>query len=96
MYCQDTGNAATGHIAHLPRTYYAGKTRITDRSLAMLEHIDSLEHIELRQCDGLTDAGIDRIAKLPRLRDVDLDGLPNVTRHATTLFSERVRVRYSE
>ena len=38
MYCRDTGDAATERIAGLSglKTYYAGKTRITDRSLEIL------------------------------------------------------------
>src|SRR5262249_11886896 len=35
MYCRDTGDAATEHIAGLSslKHYYAGRTQITDRSL---------------------------------------------------------------
>ncbi|MGH7426924.1 MAG: hypothetical protein ACREJ4_00910 [Candidatus Methylomirabilaceae bacterium] len=37
MYCRDTGDVATEHIAGLRlKSYYAGKTKITDRSLAIL------------------------------------------------------------
>ncbi|MGH9833550.1 MAG: hypothetical protein ACRD9Y_11070, partial [Blastocatellia bacterium] len=38
MYCRDTGDAATEHIAGLSKlkTYYAGATKITDRSLEIL------------------------------------------------------------
>src|SRR5947209_4871453 len=44
MYCRDTGDVATGHIAGLSRLkhYYAGQTQITDRSLEILGRITSL------------------------------------------------------
>jgi F-box/leucine-rich repeat protein 14 len=97
MYCRDTGDAATEHIGGLSRlqTYYAGKTRITDRSLEILGRMPSLERVEFWQCAGLTDAGMAHLAGLPRLREIGLDGLPNVTREAVALFPANVRVSYS-
>lgn len=97
MYCRDTGDMATSHIAGLPlKTYYAGKTHITDRSLEILGRMASLEHIEFRQCAGLTDAGMLHLAGLPYLRELSLAGLPNVTRQAVEGFPAYVRVQYSE
>jgi hypothetical protein len=97
MYCQDTGDAATEHIAGLKRLkhYYAGKTRITDRSLEILGKMDSLEILEFWQCSGLTNAGIARLAALPQLREIGLDGLSGVTRDAVDLFPSGVRVNFS-
>lgn len=97
MYCRDTGDAATEHIAGLSRlqTYYAGKTRITDGSLEILGRMASLEHLEFWQCAGLTNAGAAHLAGLPRLREISFDGLPNVTREAVALFPAHVRVTYS-
>jgi hypothetical protein len=97
MYCRETGDAATEHVAGLSRlkTYYAGKTRITDRSLEILGRMGSLERLEFWQCAGLTDAGMAHLAALPRLREISLDGLPNVTREAVALFPADVRVNYS-
>jgi hypothetical protein len=97
MYCRDTGDAATEHLAGLARlqTYYAGKTQITDRSLEILGRMISLERLEFWQCAGLTNAGITRLAALPRLRDLVLDGLTGVTRNAARLFPAHVRVNYS-
>ncbi|MDR3703537.1 MAG: hypothetical protein P4L56_28065 [Candidatus Sulfopaludibacter sp.] len=48
MYCRDTGDRATAHVAGLARlkSYYAGKTQITDRSLETLARIDALERLE--------------------------------------------------
>jgi hypothetical protein len=97
MYCRDTGDAATEHIAGLSRlkTYYAGKTGITDRSLEILGRMTSLENLEFWQCAGLTDTGVAHLAGLPRLREIGFDGLPNVTRQAVSLFPAHVRVSYS-
>ncbi len=56
MYCRDTTDTATEHIA---------------------------------------DAGLAFLARLPRLREVSLDGLPHVTREGAAVFPARVRVEYS-
>ena len=97
MYCRETGDTATEHIAGLSRlkTYYAGMTRITDRSLEILGRMRSLECLEFWQCAGITDTGITHLAGLPRLREVTLDGLAGVTRAVVGLFPAQVRVSYS-
>jgi hypothetical protein len=96
MYCRDTGDAATEHIAGLGiRYYYAGLTKITDRSLEILGGMDSLEQVELYECNGVTDAGLVFLARLPRLREVHLDTLPGVTLAGTRVFQQAVRVKYS-
>ncbi|MGH9373523.1 MAG: hypothetical protein ACRD15_18535 [Vicinamibacterales bacterium] len=96
MYCRDTTDAATEHIARLQvRYYYAGLTQITDRSLEILGRMTSLEQIEFYECNGITDAGLVFLAGLPRLREVALDSLPNVTLEGTRVFPAQVRVRYS-
>src|SRR5262249_44890861 len=48
MYCRDTTDIATGHITGLSKlkSYYAGLTKITDRSLELLGRMPSLERIE--------------------------------------------------
>jgi len=96
MYCQDTGDEATGHIAGLKRlkNYYAGHTRITDRSLEILSSVSSLESLSFWQCPGLTDAGIANLSGLPNLREVTLDGLPGVTKNVLSVFPPRVRVNF--
>ena len=98
MYCRDTGDVATEHIVSLPqlKTYYAGKTNITDRSLESLGRVVSLEQIEFWQCAGLTDTGLANLVGLPKLREIRLHGLPNVTRKATAMFPVQVHVKYSE
>ncbi len=96
MYCRETTDAATEQITGLPLTYYyAGLTRITDRSLELLGRIASLEQVEFYECNGVTDAGLPFLASLPRLREVALEGLPGVTLDGTRVFPAHVRVRYS-
>jgi hypothetical protein len=96
MYCRDTTDAATEHIAGLRlKYYYAGLTQITDRSLAILGRMSSLEQVELYECKSVTDAGLVFLAGLPRLREVHLDGLPGVTVGGTRIFPAHVRVSYS-
>jgi hypothetical protein len=83
MYCRDTTDVATAHVAALPlKYYYAGLTQITDRSLEILGGMPSLEQIELYECNGVSDAGR-VLASLPRLREVHLDSLPQVTLEGT-------------
>lgn len=97
MYCRDTGDAATGHLAALPRLkhYYAGDTKITDRSLEVLSRLHSLERLEFWACRGLTDAGVALLAGLPALKELHLDGLQGVTPGVLDLFPSRVTVKYS-
>jgi ankyrin repeat protein len=96
MYCRDTTDSSTDHIAGLElKYYYAGLTQITDRSLAILGRMSSLEQVELYECKGVTDAGLVFLAGLPRLREVHLDGLPGVTLGGTQIFPGYVRVQYS-
>jgi hypothetical protein len=96
MYCRETGDEATAHIAVLGlKLYYAGMTRITDRSLETLGRMQSLERLEFWQCAGITNAGVAHLAGLPRLREIALDGCPGVTRDAVALFPPGVRVKRS-
>lgn len=96
MYCRETSDVATEHIAGLRlRYYYAGLTLITDRSLEILGHMPSLEQVELYECHGVTDAGLVFLAGLPRLRSVALDGLRGVTLDGTRVFPAQVHVKYS-
>ena len=96
MYCRDTGDAATEHIAGLRlKKYYAGLTRITDRSLEILAGMASLEQIQIHHCQGVTDTGVRRLARLPRLRELSVEGSRNVTRGAFQGFAPGVRVSYS-
>ncbi|MBZ5727664.1 MAG: hypothetical protein LAP87_22030 [Acidobacteriia bacterium] len=97
MYCRDTTDAATEQIAGLSRlkTYYAGKTGITDRSLEILSRMHSLESLTFWQCSGITDAGVALLAGLLRLREVHFEGgMPRVTLEGTAVFPAHVRVDY--
>jgi hypothetical protein len=97
MYCRDTGDAATEHLAGLTRlrTYYAGSTRITDRSLEILSRLDSLETVEFWACAGITDAGVALLAALPKLKELRLHGLPGVTPAILDRLPRRIQVKYS-
>lgn len=97
MYCRDTGDIATEHIGRLGqlKTYYAGMTLITDRSLEILGKMDSLETLEFWQCAGVTDAGVANLTRLPRLRQLEIYNSPKVSRAIMGLFPEGVRVCYS-
>jgi hypothetical protein len=96
MYCRDTGDAATEHIAGLSglKTYYAGATQITDRSLEILGRMPSLESIEFYECAGISNTGIALLAGLPRLSEITVGGSPNVTREGMSVFPASVRVNY--
>jgi hypothetical protein len=96
MYCQESGDAATEHVAGLHlKTYYAGSTRITDRSLGRLAGMPTLERVLLHACQRITDTGVRRLSRLPRLRELAIERSGNVTRAATAGFTPQVRVRYS-
>jgi hypothetical protein len=96
MYCRDTTDDATRHVTELPLTYYyAGLTQITDRSLALLGGMPTLEQVDLYECRHVTDAGVARLAQRPRLREVNLDSLPGVSPAALAGFPASVRVRYT-
>lgn len=96
MYCRDTGDAATEYIANLSKlkTYYAGKTKITDRSLELLGRMHSLEKLEFWECGGITDAGLAALAGLPKLHEITVGGSPNVTRAGMAVFPTTVRANY--
>ena len=97
MYCRDTTDAATEQITGLQRLtkYFASYNRITDRTPVLLGAMPSLESIEFDACAGLTDAGIARLAGLPRLRTLRLSGMPGVTREVTSAFPPHVHVHHS-
>lgn len=96
MYCRETTDIATEHIAGLHlKSYYAGLTKITDRSLEILGRMRSLEKIEFYETKSVTDAGLLHLAALPNLREVEIFGLPEVTYEGTRVFPGRVRVAYA-
>jgi hypothetical protein len=96
MYCRDTTDVATQHIAGLSKlkTYYAGQTQITDRSLEILGELTTLERLEFSAIAGITDAGVVALAALPRLRELVIEGSPRVTPEVIGRFPASVRVKY--
>jgi Leucine-rich repeat (LRR) protein len=97
MYCRDTTDRATEHIRNLPhlRKYFASYNRITDRTPEMLSGTTSLEEITFDSCAGLTDRGIGALARLPRLRQLRVSGMPRVTSEVIASFPARVAVSHS-
>jgi hypothetical protein len=96
MYCRETTDVATEHIGSLQlRSYYAGLTQITDRSLEILGRMASLERIELYECLHVTDAGLVFLSTLPRLQQFEVSGSPGITHKGTGVFPASVSVRYS-
>lgn len=97
MYCRETTDVATQHIARLPglRKYFASYTRITDRTPGILSGMDSLEEIAFDSCAGLTNAGLVALARLPHLRELRVESMPKVTGDIVAGFPPRVRVRYA-
>ncbi len=93
MYCQDTGDTATEHIASLPRlkSYFASYTKITDRSMEILGRMPSLERISFYGCPDVTNAGVIALAALPRLRELHISG-PQITRECAAAFSANVQI----
>jgi hypothetical protein len=96
MYCRDTGDAATEQIAGLSmlKTYYAGSTQITDRSLEILSRMGSLESIEFFDCAGISNDGVRLLARLPLLCAITVEGSPKVTREGMLVFPASVRANY--
>jgi hypothetical protein len=96
MYCTDTGDVATGHITGLSnlKTYAAFSSQITDKSLEILGRMRTLERLTFEYCKGISNAGLDFLAGLPRLREVRLEGSPLVTREGAKRFPTNVRVVY--
>ena len=93
MYCRDTTDAATERIAVLERlTYYFNSyTMITDRTPELLSGMDALERITFDTCHGLTNAGLARLARLPRLRELRASGR-HLTANAAAAFGPGVDV----
>jgi hypothetical protein len=96
MYCRDTTDVATAHIAglHMLNSYFASHTGITDRSMELLGGMPSLESVTFYGCPGVTDAGVAKLAALPRLREIRFSG-PHITRAAAAVFPARVHAEYA-
>jgi hypothetical protein len=96
MYCRDSTDAATEHITGLRKLsyYFNSYTTITDRTPELLSGMNSIERITFDTCHGLTNAGVTRLARLPRLRELHVSGR-GVTSEVVDAFPPRVRVSYN-
>lgn len=96
MYCRDTTDAATEQITGLGKLsyYFNSYTTITDRTPEVLSGMDSLERITFDGCHGLTNAGIARLARLPKLRELRVSG-KGVTAEIVEAFLPQTRVFYT-
>ena len=97
MYCRETTDLATEHIAKLSKLkkYFASYNRITDRTPEVLSGMASLEEVTFDSCAGLSNAGITMLARLPRLRELRVESMPRVTADVAAAFASHVRVRYA-
>jgi hypothetical protein len=95
MYCRDTTDAATEHITGLRKLsyYFNSYTTITDRTPELLSGMDSIERITFDTCHDLTNAGVARLTRLPRLRELRVSG-QGVTSEIVDAFPPRVSVFY--
>ena len=93
MYCRETTDAATEHITRLGKLayYFNSYTMITDRTPGLLSTMDSLERVTFDTCHGLTNAGVARLARLPRLRELRVSG-KGITPAVAEAFSPLVSV----
>jgi hypothetical protein len=97
MYCRDTTDEATEHIRGLGNLsyYFNSYTTITDRTPELISTMDSLERITFDTCHGLTNAGIARLARLPKLRELRASGR-GITPDVRAAFPPGVEVRCGE
>ena len=93
MYCRDTTDAATEHITGLTKLsyYFNSYTTITDRTPELLSGMNSLERITFDACHGLTNAGVARLARLPKLRELRVSGR-KITTDVVSMFPPGVNV----
>jgi hypothetical protein len=76
MYCRDTTDVATEHITGFPKLsyYFNSYTTITDRTPELLSSMNTLERVTFDACLGLTDSGVAKLARLPRLKELRVSG----------------------
>jgi hypothetical protein len=96
MYCRDTTDAATEHIAALPRlsSYFNSYTEVTDRTPELLSTVDTLERVTFDACHKLTNAGVAKLARLPRLKELRVAGR-GLTREVASAFPPNVEVTFN-
>lgn len=93
MYCRETTDAATEHITGLTNLsyYFNSYTTITDRTPELLSGMTALERITFDGCHGLTNAGVARLARLPKLRELRVSGR-RITADVAAMFPAGVTV----
>lgn len=93
MYCRDATDTATEHITGLPKLsyYFNSYTTITDRTPELLSSMSTLERITFDACHNLTDEGVSKLARLPRLRALRVSGR-GVTANVGAKFPASVAV----
>ena len=93
MYCGETTDGATEQIVGLRHltNYFNSYTSITDRTPELLSTMESLERVTFDACHGLTNVGVSRLARLPRLRELRAAGR-GLTPDVAAPFPPRVKV----
>src|SRR5438046_8387770 len=74
--------------------YFNSYTMITDRTPELLSAMESIERITFDACHGLANAGVARLVRLPRLRELRVSGRA-ITSEVVDGFPERVTVVYA-
>ena len=97
MYCRDTTDAATEHIAGLRDVEAVFRQLHADHRphAGDLGGMASLEEIEFDSCAGLTNSGIAALARLPHLRELRVSGMPGVRSDVVEHFPDHVRVTHT-
>jgi hypothetical protein len=93
MYCRNTTDSATEHVTGLSKLsyYFNSYTTITDRTPELLSTMDSLERVTFDACHDLTNAGVAKLARLPKLRQLRVSGL-RVTPEVASAFPATAKV----
>jgi RNA polymerase sigma factor (sigma-70 family) len=96
MYCPNISDQAMSALRDSPRLTFLGiwGSSITDEGLQFLNQIASLRRVRLSGISAVTDAGVAHLAALPRLNQLDLERLPNVTAESIFAFPTNVRVNF--
>jgi hypothetical protein len=93
MYCRDTTDTATALVTGLAslKYYVNSYTTITDCTPALLSEMATLERVTFDTCHHLTNAGVARLARLPRLEELRVSGR-GITPGLEALFPPSVAV----
>lgn len=97
MYLPETGDQATGHLADSAqlidyRVFANGRAQTSDLSLQRLSAIDSLEHLVLDGLPLISNEGIFKLTRLPRLKNLEVTRCPQISHGAFAGFHKRVSI----